>query len=570
MRSYLRSLTLLIGMITLASCQFVEPLVDKFVVRFVSDKGYAISDRLIASGELIEEPLQEDPGFAFHGWYQNSNPGDFDIPWDFLEDRVYQHTTLYAKWTGKPYVINFFSEDGTQFEPLEIIFGEPFTLPEPTRFGYTFGGWYLDPMLSQIFNQQTMEPKDTLLYANWLAFPTLDILLHEQDMVTLLSDYGNQFSNTNPVVVKTNLCPNQCNDLDALEALLASNQGPALFQLPIQGQNLTALLERFSPYMLDLTFEPWEEFTDVGLRYDRKLVGFPLSLHGAGLAYNIDIIDRYNNLANVDRITPGTLTNYENLLKAVIGLHNRRQALNIQSVFALGSNAPISYLFNAYLASGKTALDFSVLYDLQLGNTPPYRVDEYVNWLTLLSDFSLPQLLSGGGETDQIRSFTTQQSVFLPYSSGLDDALIAQPVFFRRGYVPLGQFTDHNRGVAVHTKGSWVFVNRNVAPALIPEVRKLLSEYTTSNFIQNRLIFSLGRIPAFRRPVGLTSLNPLHQSVITYYQGSQTQPYLYHWIQPQASGSLTQIHQQYFRKTINRSQFTTQLRQWIQNYPQSG
>lgn len=569
-RSLKYSLLLMTGLFTLSACQVFEPLSDKYVVRFISDKGFNISDQLISAGELVNEPNQQDPGYVFHGWYLSQQPSEADTPWNFLEDRIYQHTTLHARWTGLPYTIQFFSEDGAQFEPLVIVFGESFTLPEPTRFGYSFGGWYSDPGLTQLFVPLTMEPKDTVLYARWLPFPTLNILLNEPEIVSLFQDFGSQFSNNNPVVVNTNVCDTTCTDLDALESLLATNQGPTLFQLPINNQNLDTLMKRFSPYMVDLTLEPWVPFTDVALKYEQKVYGFPLSLQGAGLAYNSDIIDRYNNLANVERITPANLTNYEALLRAVVNLHNRRQVLNIQSVFALGSNSPISYLFNAYLASGKSANDLSVLYDLQLGNRPPYRLEEYVNWITLMSDFASPQVLSNGAESDQIRSFTTQQAVFLPYTDGLDPALLAQPVFFRRAYIPLGQFADSASGVVVNANRSWIFVNRNVAPTLIPEARKLLSEYSTSNFIQNRLIFSLGRMLAFRRSTSYTSLNPLHQSVINFYQAQQTQPYLYHWLKPGSQGSLSQIHGDYLRKAINRSQFQSQLSQWVQNYPNSG
>ena len=87
--------------------------------------------------------------------------------------------TLYARWSGHDYLIEYYDKDGEDFSgvfsrnaPTEGTFGEMITLLTPTKEGYSFGGWYTT---SDCYNSYTYyayqnDPEDTVLelYALWI------------------------------------------------------------------------------------------------------------------------------------------------------------------------------------------------------------------------------------------------------------------------------------------------------------------------------------------------------------------------------------------------------------------
>jgi uncharacterized repeat protein (TIGR02543 family) len=61
-----------------------------------------------------------------------------------------------------------FETFGTAVIPsLEVKAGEAYSLPEPTREGYTFGGWYLEPDFQTSANFMVLSNQNRTLYAKW-------------------------------------------------------------------------------------------------------------------------------------------------------------------------------------------------------------------------------------------------------------------------------------------------------------------------------------------------------------------------------------------------------------------
>jgi len=96
-----------------------------------------------AGSETFNLPVPTRTGYTFNGWYENA---------DFSGNAVTQivkgstgNKTYYAKWTIENYSITYNLNSGTQGSGAKTSYTfetETFSLPTPTRTGYTFGGWY--------------------------------------------------------------------------------------------------------------------------------------------------------------------------------------------------------------------------------------------------------------------------------------------------------------------------------------------------------------------------------------------------------------------------------------------
>ncbi len=113
----------------------------------------------------ISSPTRE--GYTFGGWYESA-----DFSGDKVE-RVYykkENTTYYAKWI-KNYTVSYVEADGSAIEgctSVSITGGKTLSsLPEPTKDGVYFDGWYTNTELTEAFDISTPISQDTILYAKW-------------------------------------------------------------------------------------------------------------------------------------------------------------------------------------------------------------------------------------------------------------------------------------------------------------------------------------------------------------------------------------------------------------------
>jgi uncharacterized repeat protein (TIGR02543 family) len=137
-------------------------------VSFNSNGGSAIATQSVASGSLIPQPAKPTKsGYTFMGWYKD--PAYTSI-WNFASDTVNGNVTLYARW-GKTYKIKYNLNGGTQnkLNPSKYTpITNTFTLQNPTRKGYKFGGWYKDQNLTAKITKVKKGTKgDLTVYAKW-------------------------------------------------------------------------------------------------------------------------------------------------------------------------------------------------------------------------------------------------------------------------------------------------------------------------------------------------------------------------------------------------------------------
>ncbi len=141
----------------------------KRIVSFSVDGGSSTGSLTTIYGNTITQPT--DPtksGYTFGGWYKDTQ---FTTAWNFTTDVVTADMTLYAKWTINSYTVTFSVDGGSSTGSLTTIYGSTITQPtDPTKSGYTFGGWYKDTQFTTAWNFTTdVVTADMTLYAKWTA-----------------------------------------------------------------------------------------------------------------------------------------------------------------------------------------------------------------------------------------------------------------------------------------------------------------------------------------------------------------------------------------------------------------
>ena len=157
-----------------------------FTVSF--DYGYSdkVLTEKLAGGEYVakpDEPLRV--GYKFDGWWISD--GGEERLWDFEKDVVSSDITLKAKWSSvasKKNVITLNANGGVcEVDKIEVLPGEEYSLPIPTREGYYFFGWGWNGGL--IKNEGAWDyNKDATMSAQWLTYPpemTVKMGKFEQD-----------------------------------------------------------------------------------------------------------------------------------------------------------------------------------------------------------------------------------------------------------------------------------------------------------------------------------------------------------------------------------------------------
>lgn len=162
----------------------VTTVSDNYTVTYVDKNGFASGKTTVESGSNLSLSVNPQHGYKFDGWYLNS---------DFSGSPVTELTniktdiTVYAKWTLISYTVNFMEKQGNttvkvpEMNPNPLTFTIetlPAVLQNPTRTGYTFGGWFADPectgtayTLLTILDELQSTSGETLvektIYAKW-------------------------------------------------------------------------------------------------------------------------------------------------------------------------------------------------------------------------------------------------------------------------------------------------------------------------------------------------------------------------------------------------------------------
>lgn len=105
-------------------------------------------------------------GHNFAGWYMEETHDNQFQPNSLMPASNF---TLYARWTKGQYQVNFNSMGGSSVAAVRGVFEDEFTQPDnPTKYGYHFGGWYLDEEFTTEFTTFRIPDHDITVYAKWI------------------------------------------------------------------------------------------------------------------------------------------------------------------------------------------------------------------------------------------------------------------------------------------------------------------------------------------------------------------------------------------------------------------
>ena len=181
-----------------------------YSVTFVSNGGTSYSSRTIAYDSSYTLPTPTKTGYNFLGWYLDS-----DLTEPILSTGIWNYAsnkTVYAKWGVGQYLIELNTNEGIlpddASSAILITYGSSYTLPTPTKAGYTFAGWYTSSSFSgtalPLEGTWTMEG-NKILYAKWIA-NTYSLTLHldggtyasSTSDIHLTATYGEAYSLPTP------------------------------------------------------------------------------------------------------------------------------------------------------------------------------------------------------------------------------------------------------------------------------------------------------------------------------------------------------------------------------------
>ncbi len=117
---------------------------NKYTITFKNDDGTTINTVTAEHGEEVSLNKPAKEGYTFDGWYTEQKGGTkIEAPYIAKGD-----ATLYAHWTPKKYQVTF-DTDGEDPEieeqKKEVTYGDEYgELPEPSKEGHKFLGWYDD------------------------------------------------------------------------------------------------------------------------------------------------------------------------------------------------------------------------------------------------------------------------------------------------------------------------------------------------------------------------------------------------------------------------------------------
>ncbi|WP_249661511.1 InlB B-repeat-containing protein, partial [Lysinibacillus fusiformis] len=141
----------------------------KHTVSFETDGGSAVPSQSVINGGMATMPEIEPTkaGYTFGGWYTDAGRTQ---AYDF-NSVITEATTIYAKWNAQTYTVSFEVDGGSAVSNQFVTLGGKAKMPEiePTKAGYTFGGWYTDAGHTQVYDFNSNISGNITIYAKWNA-----------------------------------------------------------------------------------------------------------------------------------------------------------------------------------------------------------------------------------------------------------------------------------------------------------------------------------------------------------------------------------------------------------------
>ncbi len=287
----------------------------------------------------------------------------------------------------------------------------------------------------------------------------------------------------------------------ALKAKSQAGQMPDIFVIEgLGGYNI------WKDYIADLSGEPWVKDTDLAMKVDGKVVGFPVAIEGYGLAYNADILQK----AGID---PATLTTRAAYEKAFALLDSKKKELGIDAPVSMAASVAggmwwvaAQHNLACYWGGGLAFDDTSVINKALKGELDEARFAQYAKYLQLLFKYADQNILLNGSYDDQVGSFAQGKTAFLHQGNWVDPNLKQLGVAFKIGYAPHAFLDTEEKGLYLFAP-SWYCVNAKSPNAAA--AKAFLTAMATTPDGHDYMVNKAGMIPAFKsvtlKPAGQLS-----------------------------------------------------------------
>lgn len=108
-----------------------------YTVTFDIDNGGEVFTQVVPWGGGPQEPVIKREGYFFDGWYIGTRK------WDFYTNYYPYDMTLTGRYIPMDFRIFLHKNGGTLDEQyVHVYYDKEYTLPTPTKAGYSFAGWY--------------------------------------------------------------------------------------------------------------------------------------------------------------------------------------------------------------------------------------------------------------------------------------------------------------------------------------------------------------------------------------------------------------------------------------------
>ena len=143
----------------------------RHTVTFDGNGGNSLVDSMdtTAEGRLLSLPGATKTGCELEGWFTSASGGAQIGPATIFD----ADTMVYAHWVLPPHTVTFDPARGSceTASAYTGTDGKLTSLPTATRAGYTFDGWYTEPIGGDKIELSRVYTEDTNVFAHWTANP---------------------------------------------------------------------------------------------------------------------------------------------------------------------------------------------------------------------------------------------------------------------------------------------------------------------------------------------------------------------------------------------------------------
>ena len=351
-----------------------------------------------------------------------------------------------------------------------------------------------------------------MLLTSVSALADIVICQNKVEIDGAMQAYAKAYTEATGVAVKVITGGGSSDYNTVLKAEMQSGREPDIFV--IEGPTGYQMWE---DRIADLTGEEWIQYTGMAYTADGKVVGFPVSLEGYGLAYNAEILAK----AGID---PATLTNVDAYKAAFEKLDSMKAELGLDMVVSMvaGTSQNMTWVtglhnFNLYLTVGLPQGDTTIIDQVLAGQVDAERFHDYCEYVALIFQYSDPDMLLNGTQDSQLAAFANGKAAFYHQGNWMDPSLVVLAPAFEIGYAPHAFLHEDTDGIIAFTP-SWYVVN---AHGNVEEAKAFLTAMATTEAGHDYMVNEAGMVPAFTN-VELKPSGPLSVSLMKWNAEGKT------------------------------------------------